>query len=195
MGDVLNDGVDSTGITVPADWAAQLLGFWFDGHGMSDWFGGGAAFDDAVRARFADWHTALRSLPPAHFLTDAATARAAIILFDQVPRNIHRHHADAFATDALALAIAREAEARSWDAGLTPEQASFVYLPFEHSEDLADQRESLKLMTPLGGAFADYARAHFAMIERFGRFPHRNAALGRANREGEAEAVAAGNNW
>jgi uncharacterized protein (DUF924 family) len=185
----------SSDATVPADWAAQLLAFWFDGHGMKDWFGGGAAFDDALRARFADWHGALRSLPPEAFLTDVATARAAIILFDQVPRNLHRHHADAFATDALALAIAREVDARGWDTGLSAEQASFVYLPFEHSEALADQRESLRLMTPLGGAFADYAQRHFAMIERFGRFPHRNRALGRADRDGEAAAVAAGNDW
>ena len=89
----------------PADWAAQLLRFWFDEHGYQDWFRGGDAFDAAVREHFGEWHAALRGYPADHFLTDADTALAAVILFDQVPRNVHRGSAEAVAADALALAI------------------------------------------------------------------------------------------
>ncbi|MBD3731645.1 MAG: DUF924 domain-containing protein [Sphingopyxis sp.] len=180
----------------PADWAARLLVFWFDDHGIDDWYGGGAAFDEAVRDLAGDWHDALRALPADHFLTDPDTALAAVILFDQVPRNIHRHHADAFATDDLARAIARGIVGRGWDRSLPEIRRLFAYLPFEHSEDIADQRESLRLMSQLADPmFHDYAKEHFDIIDRFGRFPHRNAALGRATRPGEEAAIEAGKNW
>ena len=180
----------------PADWAAQLLAFWFDGHGMDDWYGGGADFDAAVRALAADWHEALRSLPAETFLTDPDTALAATILFDQVPRNIYRGEADAFATDSLARAIARGIVARGWDKAWPDERRQFAYLPFQHSEDMDDQRESLRLFNALADPqFHDYAQKHFDIIDRFGRFPHRNAALGRASRPGEAAAIEEGRNW
>lgn len=180
----------------PADWPAQLLTFWFDAHGMDDWYGGGPAFDADVRDLSADWHDALRALPAQTFLTDPDTALAAVILFDQVPRNIHRGHADAFATDSLARAIARGIVARGWDQGWPDERRQFAYLPFEHSEDIADQRESLRLMGQLADPlFADYAKKHFDMIDRFGRFPHRNAALGRTTRPEEQAAIEEGSQW
>ena len=181
---------------VPDDWAGQLRSFWFDTHDVKDWFGGGPEFDAEVRERFADWREALRSQPVEAFLSDADTALAAVLLFDQVPRNIHRGSAEAFATDAAALAIAREAVRRELDDGLPAERRLFCYLPFEHSEDIDDQRESLRLMASLGNAgWLDFAQKHFAMIDRFGRFPHRNVALGRTDWPGEAEAVAAGGSW
>ena len=181
---------------LPLDWPAQLLAFWFDAHGEGDWFGGGADFDAAVAKNFADWREQLRSLPADHFTADARTALAAVILFDQVPRNAHRGSAEAFATDHLALAIARAAIEAEFDEGLTPAQRLFLYLPFEHSEDIEDQRESVRLMATLDNpGWLEYAQAHLDMIKRFGRFPHRNALLGRADRPGEAEAVAAGNSW
>ncbi|WP_428632167.1 DUF924 family protein [Sphingopyxis sp.] len=180
----------------PADWAQQLLTFWFDGHGMNEWYGGGPAFDAEVRGLAEGWHEALRSQPAASFLTDPDTALAAAILFDQVPRNLFRGHADAFATDDLARAIARGIVAKGWDQGWSDDRRQFGYLPFEHSEDIADQRESLRLMGQLGDpVFADYAKKHFDVIDRFGRFPHRNAALGRATRPEEEEAVEEGKNW
>src|SRR3546814_9302569 len=95
------------GTSPPPDWAARLLAFWFDGRGMDDWYGGGPDFDAAVRDFAADWREALRALPPEAFLTDPDTALAAAILFDQVPRNIYRGSAEAFATDSLARATAR----------------------------------------------------------------------------------------
>lgn len=180
----------------PSDWAARLLAFWFDSHGMGDWYGGGPDFDAEVRDVAGDWHEALRAQPPDAFLTDPDTALAAAILFDQVPRNIFRGHADAFATDPLARAIARGIVERGWDRDWPDERRQFAYLPFEHSEDIADQRESLRLMGGLADpVFLDYARQHFDIIDRFGRFPHRNAALGRATRPDEEAAVEAGGKW
>ena len=180
----------------PADWAAQLLAFWFDRHGMADWYGCGPDFDATVRALAGDWREALRAQPVEAFLTDPDTALAATILFDQVPRNIHRRQAEAFATDDLARAVARGIVERGWDRSWPDERRQFAYLPFEHSEDIADQRESLRLMNQLTDpVFHDYAKKHFDMIDRFGRFPHRNAALGRANRPGEEAAIEEGGNW
>ena len=180
----------------PADWAAELLSFWFEDHSDADWFGGGPDFDAEVAARFAPWREALRSQPADAFLTDPATALAAILLFDQVPRNAHRGHAEAFATDHLALMLAKGAVARGHDEGLDTNQRLFLYLPFEHSEDADDQRESVRLISALGDArLTQFALDHQAMIDRFGRFPHRNAILGRAMRPGEAEAIAAGGHW
>jgi uncharacterized protein (DUF924 family) len=180
----------------PADWAAQLLAFWFDAHGMDDWYGGGPEFDEAVRSLAGDWHAMLRSQPAETFLTDPDTALAAAILFDQVPRNIFRGSADAFATDSLARAIAQGIVERGWDKDFPDDRRQFACLPFQHSEDIADQRESLRLFGQFSDPmFHDYARAHFDIVDRFGRFPHRNAVLGRATRPDEEAAVEEGKNW
>ena len=180
----------------PADWAQQLLDFWFDAHGMDDWYGGGPEFDAEVRDLAEGWYEALRSQPPESFLTDPDTALAAAILFDQVPRNLFRGHADAFATDELARAIARGIVANGWDQSWPDARRQFAYLPFEHSEDIADQRESLRLFGQLSDPmFHDYAQKHFAIIDRFGRFPHRNHVLGRTTRPDEEAAVEEGKNW
>jgi uncharacterized protein (DUF924 family) len=193
----VTDGDDELpATTLPADWARQMLAFWFDEHCEADWFGGGPAFDAKVTERFAGWHDALRAQPLEAFTKDAENALAAIILFDQVPRNAFRGDAEAFATDHIALAIAKAAVQHGHDAGLSKDQRLFLYLPFEHSENLADQRESVRLMSGLGDQrLLQFALEHQAVIKRFGRFPHRNKALGRADREGEAEAVADGSGW
>lgn len=190
------DDQNSVPAAPPADWAARLNAFWFDAHGESDWYGGGGDFDAAIRDLAADWHEALRERPADAFLADPDTALAAILLFDQVPRNIFRGHADAFATDPLARAIARAVVARGWDAHWPPERRQFAALPFQHSEDIRDQRESLRLAAAIGDPkILDYAQRHFDMIDRFGRFPHRNAALGRATRPEEEAAIAEGSQW
>ncbi len=184
------------GAALPDDWAPQLLTFWFDGHGDSDWFSGGPEFDAKVTNRFAGWRDALRSQPVEAFTAHADTALAGIILFDQVPRNAFRGHAEAFATDHIALSVARHAVEQGLDEGLAKDQRLFLYLPFEHSENLDDQRESVRLIGSLGDQrLLQFALDHHGMIERFGRFPHRNVSLGRADREGEAEAVADGHKW
>ena len=181
---------------VPDYWADNLLRFWFEEHGREDWFGGGPDFDAQVADRFDEWREALRSQPVESFTIGAATALAAVLLFDQIPRNGHRGTAEAFATDELALAIARAVIARGYDEALDTDQRLFLYLPFEHSEDIDDQRESLRLMAGLDNPdYLDFAQKHFDIVKRFGRFPHRNAALGRADRDGEAEAIAAGGGW
>ena len=180
----------------PPDWAARLLAFWFDDHGFDDWYGGGPEFDAAVRELAGEWREALRVLPAESFLTGPDTALAAVILFDQVPRNIFRGSAEAFATDDLARQIARGIVAKGWDQDWPDARRQFAYLPFEHSEDIADQRESLRLMSELADpVFHDYAKKHFDIIDRFGRFPHRNAALGRATRADEQAAIEEGKNW
>lgn len=180
--------------SVPADWVKQMLAFWFDEHGHSDWFGGGPDFD-AKCVSYGLWRDALRSLPASSFLTDADTARAAIILFDQIPRNLYRKQAEAFATDQLAVQIARGAVDKGFDQGLSDDARAFLYMPFEHSEAMEDQRTSLRLMNSINPDYGQYAQAHYDMIDRFGRFPHRNKALGRADRDGEADAIAQGANW
>lgn len=180
----------------PSDWAAQLLAFWFDAHGMDDWYGGGADFDEAVRKLAGEWHAALRAQPAQTFLTDPDTALAATILFDQVPRNIYRGHADAFATDDLARAIAHGIVERGWHENWPDERRQFACLPFQHSEDIADQRESLRLFNQFDDPlFHEYAQKHFDIVDRFGRFPHRNAALGRTTRADEEAAIEEGKNW
>lgn len=190
------DAEDDDLIMPPENWAAQVLHFWFEEHGDGDWFGGGPVFDELVTARFAGWREALRSQPVIAFTGDAKTALAAIILFDQVPRNAFRNNAEAFATDHIALAIASDVVARELDKGLNKNERLFLYLPFEHSEDEADQRESVRLISSLDDQrLLQFALDHQAMIQRFGRFPHRNKVLGRNNRAGEAEAIAQGNAW
>jgi uncharacterized protein (DUF924 family) len=109
-----------------------------------------------------------------------------VILFDQFPRNMFRGHADAYATDTLALAIAKRAIDKDFDKELAPDERKFLYMPFQHSEDLADQNRAVLLFTELGDEHQlGYAKHHREIIERFGRFPHRNAILGRASRSEE----------
>jgi len=156
-----------------------VLGFWF-GHGWEDWWKRNDAFDAAIRERFQTLWEEQRGNVPELFLGSADEALAAVILFDQFPRNMFRGHADQFATDPLALAVARGAIAKGYDDGMTSERRGFLYMPFQHSEDLRDQRQSLLLFTALGNAEQlRYARKHYEVIERFGRFPHRNRVLGR----------------
>jgi uncharacterized protein (DUF924 family) len=159
--------------------AQAVLDFWFS-HGWDDWWKPNPAFDAAIRERFLPLWEVERDGLPEQFLGAGDDALAAIILFDQFPRNMFRGHADQFSTDPLALAIAKGAIERGYDDGMTSEQRGFLYMPFEHSEDLADQRRSLLLFTALGNAAQlDYARNHYEVIEQFGRFPHRNKILGR----------------
>ncbi|MEJ2518190.1 MAG: DUF924 domain-containing protein, partial [Methyloceanibacter sp.] len=107
---------------------------------------------------------------------------AAILVLDQFPRNIYRGSPRAFATDEEALALSRDAIAAGADKELPPEQRAFLYMPFQHTETLADQRRSLELFEALGNPEnLDFAARHYEIIERFGRFPHRNAVLGRVS--------------
>ena len=175
-------------MTARHDWRGEVLRFWF-GLDKTQWFEPSEEVDHRVREHFLRLWNEKQALPPEKFLADPLTALAAVILFDQFPRNMFRDHADQFATDSLALAVAKGAVERGFDQELPAEERAFLYLPFEHSESLADQRQSLLLFTALGDPiYLGYAKKHFEIIERFGRFPHRNAMLGRAPRPGELEA-------
>lgn len=177
-------------------WAADLLHFWFHELRPGQWFGRNDAVDEALRRRFGHWLKALRGQPASAFLRDPLTAHAAIILFDQLPRNLHRGDPRAFACDPLARAIAKGFMARRWDRNLPREARHFVYMPLMHSERIADQRACLRRFVALDDAFAlGFARDHYRMIARFGRFPHRNAVLGRRSSRAEQDAIAAGNAW
>jgi uncharacterized protein (DUF924 family) len=180
----------------PRAWAADLLHFWFRELGPGDWFGVDPLVDGELRRRFSRWLFALRSRPAREFLTHPQTARAAVLLFDQVPRNIHRDSPLAFATDPLARSVALRALARGWDRDLDLPGRQFLAMPLMHSEAIAEQRASLAYFAALGSpqVFA-FARAHHRMIARFGRFPHRNAVLGRHATPAERAAVEAGFAW
>ena len=118
-------------------------------------------------------------------------ALALLIVLDQFPRNMFRDHADAYSTDHLALAIAKGAVDARLDERLQPQERKFLYMPFQHSENLDDQNRALLLFTELGDdEQIKYAKHHRGIIERFGRFPHRNAILGRASRPDEIAAEA-----
>ena len=170
-------------------WRDEVLGFWF---GLTDeqWFKADEALDAEVRKRFEELYHEQRQSPADHFLSDPRTALAAVVLFDQLPRNMYRGHADQFGTDLLALQIAEQAVAREFDRQLSPRERGILYMPFQHSESLDDQRQSLLLFTDIGYANQlEFAQKHHDVIARFGRFPHRNAVLGRQPR---AEEIAAG---
>ena len=178
------------------DWTRDVLDFWFNHFGPKQWFGGGPEVDAEVRERFEPLWQSLRHEKALFFATSPDDALAAVILFDQFPRNIFRHEADAFATDDLALAISKLAIDAGFDTGMSKEHRQFLYLPFEHSENLADQDMSVELFDALGDPeILRYAIMHRDLIKRFGRFPHRNEILGRETRPEEVEAIAEGSNW
>lgn len=177
-------------------WPADILHVWFHALRPEQWFGRSDAVDAALARRYGRHLQALRRRPAREFLKDRHVARAAILLFDQVPRNTLRQSRAAFAADPLARAICKGALARGWDRGLSKAQRQFLLMPLMHSESIADQRLSLRLFTRLGdAAITGFARGHWRMVARFGRFPHRNAVLGRRSTPAEERAVAAGHAW
>lgn len=176
-------------------WAAELLHCWFHELRPADWWGGSDSIDTMLQRRFGDDLAMLGVRPAREFLPDPLTARAAILLFDQVPRNIHRDTPPAFAHDPLARAIAKGVLARGWDLFAPKRERQFVYMPLMHSEAIADQRLSLAVFAARAPDNLAFARSHHRMIARFGRFPHRNDVLGRQSSAAEKAAVAAGFSW
>jgi uncharacterized protein (DUF924 family) len=166
----------------------EVLDFWFKETPPAKWFASDPAFDAEIRRRFeAAWRLGC-SGKLAHWEHEKSGALALILLFDQFPRNMFRGHADQFSTDHLALVIAKQAVDLSFDDQLQPEERNFLYMPFMHSEALADQKRSVQLFTALGDDNQlGFARKHHDVIERFGRFPHRNRMLGRESTPQEVE--------
>ncbi len=163
-----------------AQWIEDVLSFWFDELGPEEWFEGSPELDETIRTRFGDLYESLTSGVPDEVLDEPRGALAAVILFDQFPRNMYRGTARAFVTDDVAVGIARKAVEKGFDNSLPPEQRQFLYMPFQHSEVSADQEHSVMLFKALGNEEGlRYAIEHRDIIDRFGRFPHRNRALGR----------------
>ncbi len=174
-----------------------IIAFWLTEIGPDGWWTKSAATDAAITTRFGPVWAEEKSKPARDFLDKADTALAAILLFDQFSRNMFRGDARAFETDPLAREIARGALAQGYDAEIGGPARAFFYIPFMHSEDLADQDLCVRLFEgqPDLAFNLGFAREHREIIAHFGRFPHRNAVLGRENRPGEAEAIAKGAGW
>lgn len=164
-----------------------VLEFWFgsplSGDFQSWWFQSSAETDNKITSHFQDIYHDVVAGQYKDQLQSAEDYLAQIIVLDQFSRNMFRGQAQAFAADTIALSLAKEAVAKGHDQQLPFDvMRAFMYLPYEHSEEKADQVESIRLYTALGDPNAlQYARAHQVIIERFGRYPHRNQALGRVS--------------
>ncbi len=161
--------------------AADIVAFWREA-GPKRWFNKDFAFDQDIRERFADTYEAAAAGELTAWERSAEGALALLIVLDQFPRNLFRGDALSFATDPLARSIAAGALVRGFDAQVAPELRGFFYLPFEHSEDLADQERAVAFYKAVGDADGlKWAELHADIIRRFGRFPHRNTLLGRTS--------------
>ncbi|OJY27291.1 MAG: hypothetical protein BGP11_14510 [Rhodobacterales bacterium 65-51] len=160
----------------------QVLDYWLGEVGPEGWYAGGEALDADIRDRWLDLWQAAHDGGLDHWAEGPAGALALLVLTDQFSRNMFRGEGKAFSTDPLARAVARKAVAAGWDLEVPAPERQFFYLPFEHSEDPADQAMAVELIAdrmPEADETLLHARAHQAIIARFGRFPFRNAALGR----------------
>ena len=174
-------------------WVDDVLHFWFVELPPSAWFSGDASTDALVRMRFLALHEELRRGLPPGALMAPESALAAVIALDQFPRNLYRDQPEAFAADGAALAAARRAIALGFDRMFDTTQRHFFYLPFMHAEDRVMQARSVELCTTLGDPeVLRYARLHREIVNRFGRFPHRNAVLGRPSTPEEVAFLKAG---
>lgn len=163
------------------DKVQDILTFWFEQAGEEKWWVKDPDFDAQIRQRYQDAHTKAAAGQMDHWMESAEGALALILLLDQFPRNIYRGSAFAFATDEKALNLARQALEQGYDKALSVEQASFFYLPFMHSERLEDQEKCVELFEAISDQVPNlpFAIAHRDVIQKFGRFPHRNKVLSR----------------
>ena len=171
--------------------SGAVLTFWF-GLERKAWFEKNPAFDEEIRARFLPLYERAVSGQLEDWKQAPKSCLALVIVFDQLPRNMFRSTARAFAADLRARDTARVILDQGWDKTLSADERMFAYLPFEHSESLADQERCLALMKeiavfPETADLPKWAEAHRVIIRRFGRFPHRNAALGRESTPEEIE--------
>ena len=181
-----NSNPSESETTEPA-WVGDVLCFWFEELPHAKWFKKDDDLDAQIRDRFLALHARLLA-EDGHGLETPRAMLAAVIVLDQFSRNIFRDDARAYAADPIARRIARSVIDQGLDATMAAQEKRFLYLPFEHSEDARDQRLSVKLIEPLGDPeMTKYAIAHQVIIDRFGRFPHRNAILGRRSTPEEVE--------
>lgn len=173
----------------------QVLDYWLGAVGEAGWYAGGDDLDGEIAALFGPIWDAAHAGHLEHWAEGAAGTLAYLIVCDQFSRNIHRGNALAFALDERARQAARRALDMGWDMDAPQPERQFFYMPFEHSEDMADQDLAVQMMQERLSAHPDmalHARAHRKVIARFGRFPFRNAALGRENTPDEAAFLANG---
>jgi len=173
-------------MTAP-DWVEAVLHFWFEELQPNDWFTKNEQLDETIRQRFLPLYEQLAQHVPPEVLSDARGVLAAVIVLDQFPRNMFRGSPRAFATDNQALALADQAIRASLDRQLSLAQRSFLCMPFQHCEDRATQARSVELFAKIDPNGLDYAQRHKDIVDRFGRFPHRNAVLGRPSTPEEIE--------
>jgi uncharacterized protein (DUF924 family) len=180
-----------TSATVTGDepaWVGEVIRFWLQETPAEARFKRDEALDAEIERRFSAVHADVSAAPLDEAVTSARRALATVIVLDQFSRNMFRGSPKAFASDTKALAVARKAIALGFDGEFEKYGRLFLYLPFEHSENLADQECSVALIAELGDAELDrYAVAHLDIIRRYGRFPHRNAVLGRESTPEELE--------
>jgi len=163
-------------------WADAVNRFWFDALKPEDWFAVRPALDEEILHRFGPIREDLKRHPPDPATLDIAGLLGTVIVLDQFSRNIFRGSAEAFATDGLALKLAEFCVGTGLDETIEPRRRVFLYMPFMHSENPAMQARSVELFIALGIADQlEYARHHKGVIDRFGRFPVRNAVLGRVS--------------
>ena len=168
--------------TVTLAHPVEILTFWFAETARPLWFAATPDFDEQLRARFLTTYRAAAADQLSDWDATAEEALALVIVLDQFPLNLFRGQPESFATEAAARVVADRAITRGFDQVLPPEQRQFLYLPFMHSEVLADQERSVRLYQQPGLEDSlHFARHHHALIQRFGRFPHRNAILGRTS--------------
>ena len=173
----------------------EILDYWLGAVGPAGWYAGGDDLDGEITALFLPIWTAAHAGHLVHWVDGATGTLAYLIICDQFSRNMHRGSALAFATDAQASAAARKAIDQGWDMDAPEPERQFFYMPFEHSEDRADQDLAVSLMAERMQGHPDltlHARAHREIIARFGRFPARNQALGRDNTAAEQAFIDAG---
>jgi uncharacterized protein (DUF924 family) len=166
------------------DMRTDILTFWFEETAPQLWFQVNETFDEQVRERFADSYDLARLGGCDHWKSDPDGCLALCLLYDQFPRNMFRGTARMYESDRQAIVVAKFAISKGFDQVIQPARRRFVYLPFEHSEQLADQKKSVALFEKLKDedpVSYEYALKHHKVIEHFGRFPHRNALLGRVS--------------
>ncbi|HTI30901.1 MAG TPA: DUF924 family protein [Sphingomonas sp.] len=171
--------------------AEAVIDFWLHETPPEKRFARDAALDAAIARRFGSLHRSLSQAVPEEWTADARSMLGAIIVLDQFSRNLFRDDPRAFAQDSAALTLAWQMVVKGWDMALSALERQFVYLPFEHAEDLAAADQSVALFAALEDAEAlDYARRHHAVIVKFGRYPRRNKALGRESTKDEVKFLA-----
>jgi uncharacterized protein (DUF924 family) len=178
------------------DWVGSVLRLWFQECTETQWFAKDAELDTRIRECFLAIHAQLLEKHPTAAVVGPRTSLAAVVVLDQFSRNMFRNDPRAFASDAIARRIAATAIDQGFDANMSKPERLFLYMPFEHSEDRQDQARSLELMRSLDiQSWTRSAHRHKEIIDRFGRFPHRNAVLNRQSTPEEKEALNRSARW